>query len=404
MTTRKVTFSNSANEPLAALLDLPVGREPSAYAIFAHCFTCSKNIKAAAFVSRTLAREGIAVLRFDFTGLGESSGVFADSNFSSNVDDLLMAAAFLDREHQSPALLIGHSLGGAAAIEAAARLESVRAVITIATPSDPAHVVKQFGPQRNEILAAGEAEVAIGGQPFRVKKQFLDDVGNHRLEKTLAGLRKALLIMHSPVDQVVSIEHAAALFKAAKHPKSFISLETADHLLSKEPDAVYTGRMAAAWASRFLGLQRLNQDADHQDNRVVARIEEGFRTEIIANGHSLIADEPVASGGTNSGPSPYDLLVAGVGACTAMTLRMYADHKKLPLEAVNVTLNHRKIHAADCQTCETKEGKIDRIERSIEMIGELTDEQRRRMVEIADRCPVHRTLHSEVEIVTRLVE
>ncbi len=402
MMTQKIEFKNSNNEKLAALLDLPIDRKPMAYALFAHCFTCTKNNMAATRISRTLAQEGIAVLRFDFTGLGASEGEFSNSNFSSNVDDLERAADFMAREFQAPALLIGHSLGGAAVIQAATKIVSVRAVITIAAPSDPSHVLHHFAEQKNEIIQTGEAMVDLAGRSFKVKKQFLDDLEASRFEEKIAGLKKPLLIMHSPFDKIVSIDNAANIFKAAKHPKSFISLDTADHLLSNEQDAVYVGMTAATWACKFLGLRRKDPAVIHADNKVVASIEKGFRTEIIANGHALIADEPVSVGGTNTGPSPYDLLVAGVGACTAMTLRMYADHKKLPLEAVTVTLTHNKIHASDCDACETETGKIDRIEREIAISGKLTDEERQRMLEIADRCPVHKTLHSEVEVVTKL--
>ncbi len=403
MSTLRVRFANANNEQLAAQLDLPVDQKPLAYAIFAHCFTCTKNIKAAVRISRTLAQEGIAVLRFDFTGIGASEGEFAESNFSSNVDDLLKAADFLAREYQAPALLVGHSLGGAAVLQAADSIASVRAVISIAAPSDPAHILHHFAEHKTEIERNGEAEVSLAGRPFKVKKQFLDDLQRTRPE-TLSRLKKALLVMHSPLDETVSIDHAAQIFKAAKHPKSFISLDTADHLLSNEPDAVYAGKMAANWACRFLDAVREDPDTQHPENRVIAKINQGFRTEIIANGHSLTADEPISVGGTNSGPSPYDLLVAGVGACTAMTLRMYADHKKLPLESVSVTLSHAKIHASDCEECETEKGKIDRIEREISVRGNLSAEEKERLLQIADRCPVHKTLHSEVNIVSRLVD
>lgn len=404
MTTDKIRFTNRESKQLAALLDLPVDRQPLAYAVFAHCFTCTKNSKAAARISRTLAGEGIAVLRFDFTGLGSSEGDFAETDFSSNVDDLLAAADFLEEEFRAPTLLVGHSLGGTAALQAATAMESIRAVITIAAPSDPSHVVKHFEQRREEIMKSGEAEVDLGGRSFTIRRQFLEDLRNHRLEEIISELKKPLLVMHSPYDRIVAIDHAARIFQAARHPKSFMSLDTADHLVSEERDAVYAGRMAASWARRFLDIEREDPDTVHPENRVVARLEEGFRTEIIANGHALVADEPESMGGTNTGPSPYDLLTAGLGACTAMTVKMYAEHKKLPLEAVTVTLRHEKIHAADCEECETANGKIDRIERTLEISGDLNDEQRQRMLEIADRCPVHKTLHSEVNIVSRLEE
>lgn len=404
MPTEKISFRNAHGEKLAAALELPGDQHPLAYAIFAHCFTCGKNIQAAVRICRTLAQEGIAVLRFDFTGLGASEGEFADSNFSSNVADLLQAADFLSQQYASPKLLIGHSLGGAAVLRAAAEIDSVRAVISIAAPADPSHLLHHFAAQQAEIEQSGEAEVDLGGRPFKVKRQFLDDLRESPLDDRIADLNKALLVMHSPLDQTVSIEHAGRIFKAAKHPKSFISLDTADHLLSDEQDAVYAGKMAANWACRFLGAVRDDPDTDHPDNKVVATLDQGFRTEIIANGHPLVADEPISVGGTNAGPSPYDLLVASVGACTAMTLRMYADRKKLPLESVRVTLTHQKIHASDCEQCDTEQGKIDRIERDVSIVGNLTSVEKLRLLEIADRCPVHKTLHSEVSIVSRLRE
>lgn len=404
MPARKIVFSNSHGEKLAALIDFPISQPPNAFAIFAHCFTCTKNNKAATRISRALAQEGIAVLRFDFTGLGASEGEFANTNFTSNVDDLVQAAEFLAAEYSAPALLIGHSLGGAAVLQAATKITSARAVITIAAPAEPSHLLQHLGAQQNNIIANGEAEVNLGGQMLRVKKQFLDDLAGTVLENSIKGLKKPLLVMHSPFDNTVSIDHAGQIFQAAKHPKSFLSLDTADHLLSSEQDALYAGKMAAAWACKFLGMKRKDPTVLHPENKVVARIEKGFRTDIVANGHPLIADEPLAVGGTNIGPSPYDLLVAGVGACTAMTLRMYADHKKIPLESVTVTLNHKKVHAADCEECESGTGKIDQIEREIKVSGDLSDDERQRLLEIADRCPVHKTLHSEVNIISRLID
>ncbi|PLX98833.1 MAG: osmotically inducible protein C [Desulfuromonas sp.] len=404
MRTEKITFTNSDNQDLSGRLELPVDRKPHAYAIFAHCFTCSKNIKAAVQISRALACQGIAVLRFDFTGIGASEGEFAETSFSSNVDDLVRAAEFMRREEMPPALLIGHSLGGAAVINAAGKIDSIRAIITIAAPSDPAHIIDHFKENEEEILQRGEAEVDLGGRTFRIRKEFIDDLRESHLEEALQNLKKPLLVMHSPFDKIVSIDHAATIFKAARHPKSFISLDTADHLLSNAQDADYAGLIAATWAGKFLEIRRKDPDVTHPDNKVVARLEQGFHTDIVANGHPLVADEPIAVGGTNHGPSPYDLLVAGVGACTAMTLRMYADHKKLPLDAVTVTLTHKKIHAKDCDDCSSETGKIDHIEREISLTGELDAEQQQRMLEIADRCPVHKTLHSEVKITSRLVE
>ncbi|MFB3131838.1 MAG: alpha/beta fold hydrolase [Rhodothermales bacterium] len=402
----KLTFENDQGDHLAARLDLPVDGDPIAYALFAHCFTCSKNLKAVANISRALTRQGIAVLRFDFTGLGESEGDFADTNFSSNIDDLVAAAVFLEEEHQAPSILVGHSLGGAAVLQVAHRLDSVKAVATIGAPYDPQHVEHLFEPSLGEIEHLGQATVNIGGRPFTVRKQFIDDLRDQRAKDNIASLRRALLIFHSPVDNTVDIENAALIFKTARHPKSFISLDHADHLLSDAADSEYVGAVLGVWARKYIGAPQ--EDRKHlalTDNQVVVRLDgAGFRTEMLANGFPLVADEPVAVGGTNAGPSPYDYLVAGLGACTAMTLRMYADRKGWPLEAVEVRLNHQKIHAKDCEDCEQKVGKIDQIERELVLSGPLDEAQRQRIKEIANRCPVHQTLEGEVKILTKLAD
>ena len=402
----KLTFENDQGDHLAARLDLPVDGDPIAYALFAHCFTCSKNLKAVANISRALTRQGIAVLRFDFTGLGESEGDFADTNFSSNIDDLVAAAVFLEEQHEAPSILVGHSLGGAAVLQVAHRLDSVKAVATIGAPYDPQHVEHLFEQSLGEIEQQGLASVNIGGRPFTVKKQFIDDLRDQRAKDNIAALKRALLLFHSPVDTIVDIENAALIFKTARHPKSFISLDHADHLLSDAADSEYVGAVLGAWARKYIGAPQ--EDRKHlalTDNQVVARLEgAGFRTEMLANGFPLIADEPVAVGGTNAGPTPYDYLLAGLGACTAMTLRMYADRKGWPLEAVEVRLNHQKIHAKDCEDCEQKVGKIDQIERELVLSGPLDEAQRQRIKEIANRCPVHRTLEGEVKILTKLAD
>ena len=401
-----LTFPNTQGQQLAARLDLPVTGQAVAYALFAHCFTCTKNLKAVANITRALAREGIATLRFDFTGLGESEGDFADTHFSSNVDDLIAAAAFLGQQYQAPSILIGHSLGGAAVLQAAGRIPSVAAVATIGAPSDPEHVTRLLGDQKAVIAERGEAEVNLAGRTFRIRKTFLDDLAEQKMHETIHTLRKPLLILHSPLDTTVGVENAARIFQAAMHPKSYISLDKADHLLSQERDSIYAGSVIAAWAANYLEAHPRDLCGDRLgDNRVVSRTGSGsFTTEICANGHALIADEPIAVGGGNAGPSPYELLAAALGACTTMTLQMYAKRKKWPLEAAQVYLHHQKIHANDCDDCETTSGTIDQIEREVELIGPLDDEQRQRLLEIADRCPVHRTLHSEIRIPTRLKE
>jgi uncharacterized OsmC-like protein/alpha/beta superfamily hydrolase len=407
MPVEKITFPGAGGDDLAARLDLPVDGKPIAYALFAHCFTCSKNLAAVGNISRALTSQRIGVLRFDFTGLGESEGDFADTNFSSNVADLVAAARFMESEYTAPAILIGHSLGGAAVLQAAGELPSVKAVVTINAPADPGHVAHLLEEARPEIEANGEAQVTIAGRSFRVKQQFLDDLDEAKMEKVIRNLRRPLLVCHAPLDNTVGVDNAAAIFKAARHPKSYLSLDQADHLLSNEEDSLYVGTVAAAWARKYVGglLPDADKPALSADAQVVVRTDrEHYRTAILANGHPLIADEPVSAGGTDTGPTPYDLLLAGLGSCTSITLRMYADRKKWPLEAIVVHLDHRKIHADDCEECESPSGKIDRIEREVELIGDLDDEQRARLLEIADKCPVHRTLHSEISVVTRLRE
>jgi putative redox protein len=400
-----VRFPGSLGTALAARLDLPPVK-PAAFALFAHCFTCSKDTLAASRISAALTARGVAVLRFDFTGLGGSEGEFANTNFSSNIADLVAAAAWLRTRHEAPKLLIGHSLGGAAVLAAAPEIPEAAAVATIAAPFEPAHVKHLLAPALSEIEAAGEATVELAGRMFRIKKQFLDDIGSRNGREEIGNLRKALLIFHSPRDTTVSIDNAAQIFMAAKHPKSFVSLDDADHLLTRREDASYVAAVLAAWASRYIGAPAVETQpirADEPGIVTVAETRAGKFTQAITVGkHRLFADEPVSAGGTDSGPSPYDLLLAGLGACSSMTLRMYADLKQLPLDKVTVRLRHEKLHAQDCAECDTKEGKIDRIEREIELEGKLDDAQRTRLLEIANKCPVHRTLHSEVWIPTRL--
>ncbi|MEE4376664.1 MAG: alpha/beta fold hydrolase [Candidatus Competibacteraceae bacterium] len=401
-TSERVTFPGFQGDLLAARLDHPAG-ECRGYALFAHCFSCSKEVLTAVRISRALAERGIAVLRFDFTGLGSSGGEFANTNFSSNVQDLIQAAQFLREHYQAPAIMIGHSLGGAAVLAAAGSIPEVRAVTTLNAPSDVAHVSHFFAAAIPAIQTQGEMEVTLVGRKFRIKKQFLDDITEQNLLQQVAELRKPLLIFHSPVDEVVGVDHAARLYGAAKHPKSFISLDDADHMVSRVSDADFVANVLTAWASRYLTVAAQPEVIETAPNSVQVRetLQSPLAQEIKVGSHTFPADEPVSLGGKDSGPNPYDYLLAALGACTNMTLRMYAQHKGLPVQRISAELKHDKIHAKDCAYCATKTGKIDRIERTITIEGDLNEEQRARLLEIADRCPVHRTLHSEVLIETR---
>jgi uncharacterized OsmC-like protein/pimeloyl-ACP methyl ester carboxylesterase len=407
MPTERFQFTGAEGQQLAASLELPE-REPLAYALCAHCFTCGKDVLAAKRIAVALAAKGIAVLRFDFTGLGSSEGDFANSTFSSNVADLVRAADHLRETRKAPAILIGHSLGGAAILAAAGQIPDARAVVTIAAPSDPAHVTGLFKDRIADIRAHGKVEVSLAGRPFQIKREFLDDIAEHNLMTQVSGLHKALLIMHAPDDDTVSIDNATRIFVAAKHPKSFVSLVGADHLLTGKQDAAYVADVIAAWATRYLDPVAPEQDADLGQaprNVVVRETRNGkFQQAISLGPHHMLADEPVAVGGDDTGPGPYDFVLAGLGACTSMTMRLYAERKALPLERVTVTLTHNKIHAEDCAECETRAGMLDQIDRVIAMEGALDAEQREKLMEIADKCPVHRTLTSEIRIVTRAAD
>lgn len=402
MASIKVQFPNQEGELLAARLELPANQHPHSFALFAHCFTCSKNLSAVRHISQAVNLSGVAVLRFDFTGLGESEGDFADTNFSSNVEDLVAAAQYLKENYEAPSLLIGHSLGGAAVLCAATVLPAVKAVATIGAPYDPQHVSHLLGSSIEEIEAEGVAEVNIGGRPFQVKKQFLEDIRSNALDEKVKKLGKALLIMHSPQDRTVSIDNAARLYMAAMHPKSFISLDGADHLLLNKHDAQYVGETISSWVKRYLSLPA--QEKLRAEKDVSVRLgAEGFTTEIMVRHHGLQADEPVSVGGNDFGPTPYDLVSAGLGACTAMTLQMYARRKKWDLKEVKVHLDHYKDYASDMSDTENQTSKIDHFERVLEIEGDLNQEQRARLLEIANKCPVHSTLHQEVEVRTRMV-
>ena len=401
----KLEFQNGAGEVLAGLLELPEhAEEITAFALFAHCFTCGKDIAAASRISRALAARGIAVLRFDFTGLGNSDGDFANTNFSSNVDDLVHAAKALESRYRAPQILVGHSLGGAAVLSAAVKLDSVKAVVTIGAPATAQHVAHLFKDKASQINQQGEAIVALGAREFSIKKQFLDDIEQYSSAERIRDLRVALLVFHSPVDNVVSVDEAGKIFQAAWHPKSFISLDKADHLLSKAADAEYVASTLASWAARYLNLEHSSDAAkspDLADGEVlINELDHKFLRGMYSKGHFLRADEPVSYGGSDAGPTPYDLLLMSLGACTSMTLRMYANRKKIPLEDVVIRLVHERVHAEDCIDCNHR---LERITRRISLLGDLSDEQRNSLLEIADKCPVHRTLENDPQIVTELV-
>lgn len=403
-TTQRVDFEGSQGAKLSARLDMPAG-PVRAYAIFAHCFTCSKDLHATRRISGELAKLGIAVLRFDFTGLGKSGGDFASTNFSSNREDLIVAANYLRDNFSAPSLLIGHSLGGAAVLSVAGEIPEVAAVATIGAPAEADHVVHNFGAKIDEIGESGEALVNLGGREFSIRKQFLDDLQANDVLKRVADLKKPVLILHSPIDQTVGVENAQQIFLAAKHPKSFVSLDKADHLLSGEQDAIFAASIIGAWSARYLENSANDESGEHGGKTIVSETGAGkFQNAVITGTHRLIADEPVSVGGFDSGPTPYDYLSTSLGACTSMTIRMYADFKKLDIGRISVDVSHNKIHASDCMECTADErekgGKIDVFERKISIDGVEDDAIRQKLLEIADKCPVHRTLENGAKIVT----
>ena len=401
-----ITFENRRSQLLSGVLHTPTNGPKRACALFAHCFTCSKNSKAAVRISASLAAEGIEVLRFDFTGLGQSEGDFSDTDFSGNVDDLVDAAAYLASRGAAPSLLIGHSLGGTAVLAAAHEIESALAVATIGAPADASHILHLLDEDLQEIQSRGQATVKLAGRPFTIKQDFVEDVRMQSVCENLRGLRKALLVMHSPVDEVVSIDQAGLIYSHALHPKSYVSLDDADHLLIRDRDSRYAARVLATWASRYVQSESPQAETARYvpgAASVLGDIEDGFLVSINANGHLLIGDEPADKGGTNHGPTPYDLLGSALASCIVMTLNFFARRENLPLERAEVRVKHDRIHAEDCEDCEKKVGRIDRLSKEITLHGDLTEVQRALLMKIADRCPVHNTLNNEITMTSRLV-
>ncbi len=402
MRSEKITFDNGRGQQLSARLDLPADQFPHNYAIFAHCFTCSKDFSAARNICRALASEGFGVLRFDFAGLNKSEGDFSDTNFSTNVQDIIAAAAFLEKEYKAPALLAGHSLGGAAVLFAGSKIKSVKAVTTIGAPSNPAHVQKQLGSALDVIKMEGSVDVSLAGRPFTFKKQFIDDLESLSCANAADKLRdEALLIFHSPQDSTVSIRNAEEIYMAAHHPKSFVTLDGSDHLLVDKKNASYVGQVIAGWAARYIPIEA--EEEIQTTHQVVASLDgdDGFTTEMRLGSHYFRADEPTRVGGNDFGPTPYELLAGSLSACTAMTIQMYAKRKGWPIENVQVHTSYSRTYAQDCVGCEDDPtNKIDTFTRVIKLTANLDEKQRARILQIADKCPVHKTLHNETQVLT----
>lgn len=404
MQKEKISFKNNKGENLKAILYTPATRSAHSYAIFAHCFTCNKNFKNIKYISQSLTDKGFGVFSFDFTGLGESEGEFSDTDFSHNIQDLLAAVEYLKENYTSPSLLVGHSLGGTACIYASLEVKSCKAVVSIGSPHDPEHVKRLLKKNIDEINENREAHVNIGGRSFKIKKSFLTDIEKQSEKNALSNLTASLLILHSLQDKIVGIANAEKLYKAAKHPKSFISLDGANHLLTNENDSKYVGEVIASWSSRYLDTADETKDLKTK-HQVMANLEKGddFTTEMKAGIHYFKADEPEDFGGKNLGPSPYELVSSGLAACTAMTLQMYAKRKNWNLNGVEIHINYQKVHAEDAENCDDKKSKkIDTFSREIVLKGNLDEKQQQKLLEIANKCPVHKTLSSDINIETKL--
>lgn len=404
MNLQKVNFKNSEEQILAGRLEMPANQKPHNFVIFAHCFTCNKNLSAVRNISRALTSAGFGVLRFDFTGLGESDGDFENTNFSGNVEDLIAAAQYLEANYKAPSLLVGHSLGGAAVIFAANLLPGVKAVATIGAPSDPAHVKHLLGDSVQTINSEGKATVHLSGRPFTIKKHFLDDLENQSLSKVVKNFGKALLVLHSPQDTLVQINNAEEIYVAAHHPKSFVSLDGADHLLTRKEDSIYAGKVIAGWAGRYVSIPKPDKKIETTHD-VVASLDgdDQFATQMKVGNHYMLADEPEHVGGSDFGPNPYEFVAAGLSACTAMTIQMYARRKGWVIDNVEVHTSYSKDHAVDCEHCDDSTAKIDTFNREIKLVSNLDEKQVKRILQIADKCPVHKTLHNETQVITKLI-
>ena len=405
MNTVRLEIENRKGLKLQAYLELPANQKPNQFAIFAHCFSCNSNFNAVKNISRSLSNHGFGVLRFDFTGLGRSEGEFAESHFSANVEDLLDVSTFLEKNYKAPSLLVGHSLGGAAVIVAASKLENIKAVATVGAPATVGHVTHLFSHGINDIPEKGDVEVKIGGRPFKINQEFVDDFVKTDLPKIIKGLRKPILVMHAPFDKVVGIENAHEIYHNAIHPKSFISLDDADHLLSKSSDSIYVGNMIGTWVERYFEPEENNMISTEGEQLVghLNLLEDNFTTSIQTKKHSFIADEPASVGGDDFGPSPYDFLSAGLAACTVMTLKMYAERKKWDLQEVFVYITYSKKHSDDLNIDVEKPTRFDHLNKKLKFVGNLDDKQIKRLKEIAAKCPVHKTLQSDIIIDTEIV-
>ncbi|GAB3646970.1 bifunctional alpha/beta hydrolase/OsmC family protein [Echinicola sediminis] len=397
---------NKKGQALQAHLELPANQKPKHYAIFAHCFTCNSDLTAVRTISRALTTYGFGVVRFDFTGLGGSEGQFSESSFSANVSDLLAVNEFLKENYREAELLVGHSLGGAAVLVAASKLPAVSAITTIAAPASLGHVKHLISKQADNIPEEGEVQVTIGGRPFLINKDFIDDLDQTALSSIVKSLRKPLLIMHAPGDKTVGIENAEELYHQAFHPKSFITLDGADHLLTQRKDSDYVGRMIGAWSQRYFEEED-NSMLDRKGEQLVAHLDvenDEFTTRIQTSKHTFLSDEPTDVGGDGFGPSPYDFLSAALASCTVMTIKLYAERKGWDLKEVYAYITYSKKHSDDLKVDVEQPGNLDFLSKKLKFVGNLDKKQQEKLKEIASKCPVHRTLQTQTVIETELIQ